>query len=272
MKSKVSKKKFKLSVFGALGMIIVYKIIIAFIIKIPFYMLSETMYVNSNKVLELIVAILDELVSNVIIVVFLLKKIRKDYEPNFKIRYIEKFNFKLLLCTVFFMLGLYLWLQSSIGIMIGKIPVSKFVEETFKEFVKNPYLMVISGVIIGPIFEEIFMRGIILEGFLNEYKATTAIIASSLIFGLIHLNIHQFINATIIGLFLGMMYYKTRSLILCIVAHMLNNAIASLGIQHNIVSFFVGAVIFIISVIFFEKYIRELEHFDANFQEDSISS
>ncbi|WP_315118506.1 hypothetical protein [uncultured Clostridium sp.] len=53
---------------------------------------------------------------------------------------------------------------------------------------------------------------------------------------------------------------------------MLNNTIAGLGIQHNISSFFVGAVIFIISVIFFQRYIRELEHVDVNFQENSISS
>lgn len=94
--------------------------------------------------------------------------------------------------------------------------------------------MIISLIIIAPIFEEILMRGIILEGFLNKYKPATAIIASSIIFGTMHLNIPQFINATIIGIFLGMVYYKTRSLALCIVAHMLNNAITSLGIQINV--------------------------------------
>ncbi|NFP89960.1 CPBP family intramembrane glutamic endopeptidase [Clostridium sporogenes] len=126
--------------------------------------------------------------------------------------------------------------------------------------------MIISLIIIAPIFEEILMRGIILEGFLNKYKPVTAIIASSIIFGAMHLNIPQFINATIIGI----LYYKTRSLALCIVAHMLNNAIASLGIQLNAISFFIGAVIFIISGIFFQRYIRELKCVDINFEENSI--
>ncbi len=45
------------------------------------------------------------------------------------------------------------------------------------------------------------MRGIILEGFLNNYKPATAIIISSIMFGAMHLNIFQFVNATIGGLF-----------------------------------------------------------------------
>ncbi len=86
-------------------------------------------------------------------------------------------------------------------------------------------------------------------------------------FGAMHLNIPQFINGTIIGLFLGMIYYKTRSLVLSIVAHAVNNAIPILNIQLNIISFFVGAVIFITAVIFFQRYIRELKYVDVNSQE-----
>ncbi|WP_159036265.1 hypothetical protein [Clostridium botulinum] len=63
-----------------------------------------------------------------------------------------------------------------------------------------------------------------------------------------------------------------RSLALYIVAHMLNNAVASLGIQLNAISFFIGAIIFIISGIFFQRYIRELKCVDINFEENSISS
>lgn len=86
--------------------------------------------------------------------------------------------------------------------------------------------MVISFIIVAPIFQKILMRGIIIEGFLNKYKPATAIIISSIMFGAIHLNIFQFVNAKIGGLFLGVIYYKTRFLVLCIVAHMINNMIA----------------------------------------------
>ncbi len=91
-------------------------------------------------------------------------------------------------------------------------------------------------------------------------------------FGAMHLNIFQFVNATIGGLFLGVIYYKTRSLVLCIVAHMINNLIPILDIQRNIISFFIGAIIFIIAAIFFQKYIKELKYIDINSQENSVSS
>lgn len=156
--------------------------------------------------------------------------------------------------------------------MIRKIPVSESWEKVFEDISKNPYLMFISFIIIAPIFEEILMRGIILEGFLNRYKPATAIIISSIMFGAMHLNIFQFVNATIGGLFLGVIYYKTRSLVLCIVAHMINNLIPILGIQRNIISFFIGAIIFIIAAIFFQKYIKELKYIDINSQENSVSS
>ncbi|MCW6073976.1 CPBP family intramembrane metalloprotease [Clostridium sporogenes] len=67
----------------------------------------------------------------------------------------------------------------------------------------------------------------------------------SIIFGLIHLNIPQCINATIIGIFLGVIYYTTRSLVLRIVGYMVNSIIFVLDIPSNIISFFVGAVIFL---------------------------
>ncbi|MCW6059837.1 CPBP family intramembrane metalloprotease [Clostridium sporogenes] len=272
MESKLSNKGFQLSVIGAL-LIIICDFILELLVGIPFEILSEIIHVNSyNKSLELIVGILKEVVPNILVIIIILKGIREDYKPNFKIKYAEKFNFKLLLCTIFLMLGFFFWFHSSIGMMIRKIPVSESWEKVFEDILKNPYPMFISFIIIAPIFEEILMRGIILEGFLNKYKPVTAIIISSIMFGAMHLNIFQFVNATIGGLFLGVIYYKTRSLVLSIVAHMVNNAIPILGIQRNIISFFIGAIIFIIAAIFFQKYIKELKYIDINSQENSVSS
>ncbi len=63
-----------------------------------------------------------------------------------------------------------MWFQSSIGIMLTKVLVSKETIEAFAELGQNPYQIFILQIIIAPIFEEIVLRGIILEGFLNKYK------------------------------------------------------------------------------------------------------
>ncbi|HID0758928.1 hypothetical protein NVT68_013185 [Clostridium botulinum] len=71
-------------------------------------------------------------------------------------------------------------------------------------------------------------------------------------------------NAIIFGILLGIIYYKTRSTVLCIVSHILNNGLTFLYINSNIRTFFIGAVIFIISGILLEEYIRELKYDGTN--------
>jgi len=74
-------------------------------------------------------------------------------------------------------------------------------------------------VIAAPVFEEILFRGIILKGLLNKYSPVTAIVISSILFGIAHMNPWQFIAAFTIGIFVGWIYYRTSSLLLAIVIH-----------------------------------------------------
>jgi len=84
----------------------------------------------------------------------------------------------------------------------------------------------IGGVIIGPICEEIIFRGIIQEGFLHTYSPNKAILFSALIFGGIHLVPLQVLSAFLAGLLLGWIYWKTRSLWIVMILHIINNYIA----------------------------------------------
>lgn len=74
-------------------------------------------------------------------------------------------------------------------------------------------------VIAAPILEELLFRGIILDGLLKRYSPLTAILISSLLFGLAHLNPWSFINGFIIGIFSGWVYFKTRSVFPSIIIH-----------------------------------------------------
>ncbi|WP_052356506.1 CPBP family intramembrane glutamic endopeptidase [[Clostridium] dakarense] len=83
----------------------------------------------------------------------------------------------------------------------------------------------IQTVIIAPILEEFLFRRVILNGLLSKYKNNykKAIIISALIFGIAHLNIPQGINAFILGIILGGIYYYTGYMKLSIFAHFINN-------------------------------------------------
>lgn len=84
----------------------------------------------------------------------------------------------------------------------------------------------IGGVIIGPICEEIIFRGIIEEGFLETYTPNKAVLFSAMIFGGIHLVPLQVLSAFLAGILLGWIYWKTRSLWIVMILHIVNNYIA----------------------------------------------
>lgn len=71
-------------------------------------------------------------------------------------------------------------------------------------------------------------RGVILRGLLARHRLHVAVIVSSLLFGLIHLNPWQFVSATLLGLVYGWWSFRTRSLIPSLLGHAINNGIVVL--------------------------------------------
>ena len=85
------------------------------------------------------------------------------------------------------------------------------------------------AVIMAPIFEEIIFRGIIQKGLINNgIKPVKAIWISAILFGLVHGNPWQFVGAVLLGYVLGIVYEKTKSLLLPILLHAFNNLTSTL--------------------------------------------
>jgi len=83
--------------------------------------------------------------------------------------------------------------------------------------------------IIAPVFEEILFRGILLRGLLqNNKNPFLAILLSAFLFGLAHMNPWQFLGAGLLGVVFGFVYYRTKSLWICIFLHALNNTVSFL--------------------------------------------
>nr|WP_312292462.1 CPBP family intramembrane glutamic endopeptidase [Clostridium chromiireducens] len=78
--------------------------------------------------------------------------------------------------------------------------------------------------LIGPILEEIIFRGFILNS-LKRYGNLTAIIVSSILFSMFHLNLVQFVNPILMGIVLAFIAIKSESIIPSIIAHVFNNTI-----------------------------------------------
>lgn len=86
----------------------------------------------------------------------------------------------------------------------------------------------LSIVIFGPIMEELLFRGLIFHS-LSKFKGGVfAIIISGVLFGIWHGELVQTVYTAIMGIALAAVYYKTRSMVLVILMHILNNFTSTL--------------------------------------------
>jgi uncharacterized protein len=88
-------------------------------------------------------------------------------------------------------------------------------------------LLFITLIIAAPLCEEFVFRGILLQRWATKWNPPIALILTSTLFGLLHVN---FIGAGILGLVAGVLYYQTKSLWTPIALHAMNNTIASLSL------------------------------------------
>lgn len=87
--------------------------------------------------------------------------------------------------------------------------------------------------LFGPMIEELLFRGAITTVLLQRYRPVKAILLSALIFGVFHLNPPQIIAATLSGVPLAWLYYRTGSLIPGMAVHVLNNSLSVfLSLRH----------------------------------------
>ncbi|MEQ9378499.1 MAG: type II CAAX endopeptidase family protein [Imperialibacter sp.] len=105
------------------------------------------------------------------------------------------------------------------------IPMPESIKKMFEALMQPNIFSFITIVIMAPLLEEAFFRGVVLEGFLRNYSPWKAIIWSSMIFGAAHMNPWQTISASLIGVLIGWIYVKTNSLIPGIILHFFNNLI-----------------------------------------------
>ena len=113
-------------------------------------------------------------------------------------------------------------------------PVSMLLPEMSEQMKKAMELLLegpiwvtlLSVSVFAPFFEEWLCRGILLRGLLKKVSPAWAIVISSLVFGLIHMNLWQAIPAFLIGCLFGYVYYKTGSLKLTMLMHCVNNTLS----------------------------------------------
>lgn len=87
----------------------------------------------------------------------------------------------------------------------------------------HKFIEAIALIVVAPITEEFIFRGIILHRWAAKWGIIPAILGSSILFGFCHVNP---IGLSMFGIVMALLYIKTSTLIVPIVAHALNNTVA----------------------------------------------
>lgn len=95
-------------------------------------------------------------------------------------------------------------------------------------FSADPIVVAIYVIILAPFLEELIMRGILLNRLRYGMSFFAANLIQAMVFGIYHMDMIQGIYAFGIGLILGYVYEKTRTLMAPIFLHMVINALGFL--------------------------------------------
>ena len=139
-------------------------------------------------------------------------------------------------------LSVFAWVCFGMGGCVGANFIAAFVISLFKQFgykltqpdynepttIFGCIVVVISTALAPAIFEEFAMRCCAL-GALRKYGKGFAVFAVSIVFGLIHQNVIQFVFAFFVGLIVGYITVVTDSIIPAMLIHGLNNSISVLN-------------------------------------------
>jgi membrane protease YdiL (CAAX protease family) len=152
-------------------------------------------------------------------------------------------NFRVILPAVFF-----LWVTSLGCVWLEHFPLSYVFPELVQKFLieadnfgfvhEGRYCLAVNGVslfaivIVAPVVEEFVFRGFLLTRWASIWGASRAIIVTSVLFGLLHPD--NFFGTTVVGMVLSLLYMRTRTLLIPILVHMLNNLVVGILVLYDL--------------------------------------
>jgi uncharacterized protein len=160
------------------------------------------------------------------------EKTKRKFNDVFKFNKVSAF---LWIAITVFMTGFIIVTSETDNILNYFLPPPESFRYLFDSLMAGQPL-IISIITIGilPAFtEELFFRGLVLDGLKNNYSKRKAIIISSLLFGIVHLNPWQFYSGFAFGLFAAWICIETNSILLCIFIHFLNNTLYTITVRYR---------------------------------------
>jgi uncharacterized protein len=176
-------------------------------------------------------------VSNMSITLFIFYfAYRKANQPFRQVFALRGFN-PLLLVPILIILPAMQYLVGLLNVKVDQLlPAPPWFWELFERIFDSRFGFwgaALKVVLIAPVVEEILFRGIIMHGLMRNNRSWVAVLLSGILFSAFHLNPWQMTYTFFLGLLLGWIMVKTRSLPLAILVHALNNLLVLLSITYH---------------------------------------
>ena len=139
---------------------------------------------------------------------------------------IENFKVTLLLPLILTSIGLYLLSFTYHFILNNYAYLERIEFDYFKALIYPNIYSFGLLVLISPVTEELFFRGLLLNGLTRRFDVKHSLALSSLFFAVSHFSVQKLIPIFLLGFFLGWVFIKTKNLLPCILIHAINNGIA----------------------------------------------
>jgi membrane protease YdiL (CAAX protease family) len=175
---------------------------------------------------------LSSIVSFGIVLLIGFKKTKRKFNEVFKLNSVSPF---LWIATTVFIIGFIIITSELDNILNYIFPMPEMFKGSLEALIaERIFIVAIIFMAIIPAFtEELFFRGLILDGLNRNYTRRKAILLSALFFGIIHLNPWQFLSGFIMGSFCAWICINTNSLWLSIYIHLFNNALYTITIKYK---------------------------------------
>lgn len=196
---------------------IVQTILLIFFLLIIHWFLNRFITLPEQDNLKTLLVSITKLVL-LLVGISILSKQKNIDKPNIKIKRPTVY-----LCLISVFIGILIVFNPLLG------SISFFKEDDILKIVDSviggsiDVFVFLNLVILVPIFEELFFRGIIFSGLKNNYNTVLALILSSVLFGIFHVDV---VGSTAFGLWLGWMFLKSNNILLCIITHSACNLIS----------------------------------------------
>lgn len=229
---------------GLVLLVLLFQVVLGFIMGIAGIIFGKRDLMNAPLLMGI--------VSFLSFILLMLWGYRKTKLPLLKVYRFGKFNISIFMPLLFLVFGTGIICSEIDNIFRYFFPMPEFIHTMMSDLVSKGTSSIIAVVIVAPVMEELFFRGLILNGLLSQYSIKKSVLVSAILFMLFHVNPYQFAVAFIFGIISAFIFVATRSLLPCILCHLLIN------VQPFIIKYFIKIEI--------PGYNQSADHFLHSFQ------